>query len=135
VKKLRISTDLRNFYLHDGGVNHIQYLPSEKRIIMGVELTEDGPKEIGYFGQLIFDGVRLLEAHPPLESIDWNQVARTEISTSHYNPEHNQDNLEAVLWFMDVYYYDKEERGHLLLEFLAEDFEWHPDLSKDSPYT
>ena len=130
---LKVSSDLRNFALHDGTVEFIRYYGDGNDLIVAVALTEEANIQTGWFGKLIFHQVNVLESKPPLETIDWDLIARTNIASADEKPEHNSANLEAVFWAIALYLPDGREEW-LILEFLAESFEWIPDRSRLSPY-
>jgi hypothetical protein len=129
---LKISENLREFYLHDGTIYSVQYSTTDKRLTFEVKLTEES--EVGWFGKFIFNRVRLLELDPPPQELDWDTIDWANISTADYIPNDNQNDLEACLWVASVYY-KNGQYGNIYLKFLAEGFEWHPDLTRGSPYT
>jgi hypothetical protein len=134
--KLKISGAFeQKFYaLHDGSVEFIQYEGEGNNLTIEVTLSGDSNDKLGWFGELIFHQVKILQSKPVLEKIDWNMVARSNIASSDYKPENNEGNLEAVFWAVDLYLEPDGQSEWLILEFLAESFEWIPDRSRKSPY-
>ncbi len=131
---MKISLHKKIFALHDGNVESIEYTGDGGEISIAVALSGESNDEIGWFGKLIFRQFKVLQSEPPLETMDWDAIARTSIASSDYKPEHNQDGLEAMFWAIELVFQDRDLSEWLILEFLAESFDWEPDHSRPSPY-
>lgn len=128
---MKISESLHKFHLHDGNIDAIYHVPSEKRLILPIKLCDwDGdaePDEVfGKSGLLIFYGVENFKTEPELTEFVWDMNLGLSALDLDYQPEFDSDEREGVWGLLEFETRPRDKHHQYVLEisFTATHFEW-----------
>ncbi len=129
---MKISESLHKFHLHDGNIDAIYHVPSEKRLILPIKLcdpyggAEPEDEVFSKSGLLIFHGVENFKTEPEWTGLAWDMNLGLSVLDLDYQPELDSGEREGVWGLLEFETRPRDKHHQYVLEisFTATHFEW-----------